>query len=535
MKPRYLEYSASALAVLGTTNLRGQVMLTNPEPDIRITNISPYSHDDSVYIDINTNGIDDVMLYYNYDFYYDEVDIHIFGDVIAIAADSSFADGFNYGALISDALDWSSVETLRLYRFISVSWWSGCDADATWIGGETTFIGLKLNIEDSTHYGWLRLSSHDIAVNDCYVGPGVPIDIYEYAVSEIPDAPITCDPGNINKNFNLKLVNMNDADSFNEFGFTRPYYSAYEDYTLRIFAIDNPANLISFNVAAALALSPDRYAEFSMGGGVEPYYITHQLPETLLTIAGSTFDTFKDYIFLYMVIPPPGDTSNLTLSSPSKWTTVSNSWCHIGGNITYHTYDATLGLGGIEMTFSDDDVKPSDILYRVALSPDYEPYFDITDVIDTLSFIDVPATGADSYTIALVGLEKDIYGDALIPGETYYGVVMSPADTYYFDIGCYYSDGSFVMPTNTQIENNSEVEFQITQSGSKLVLNFETNLINYSNAFIEIFTYDGHKVGQYDITSNSITIDCSLLASGLYLIKLNQNGKAFATNKLFIE
>ncbi|MBK7441500.1 MAG: hypothetical protein IPI65_08215 [Bacteroidetes bacterium] len=84
------------------------------------------------------------------------------------------------------------------------------------------------------------MSSHDIAVNDCYVGPGVPIDIYEYAVSEIPDAPITCDPGNINKNFNLKLVNMNDADSFNEFGFTRPYYSGYEDYKLRIFAIDNP-------------------------------------------------------------------------------------------------------------------------------------------------------------------------------------------------------------------------------------------------------------------------------------------------------
>ncbi|MBK7440845.1 MAG: hypothetical protein IPI65_04735 [Bacteroidetes bacterium] len=109
-----------------------------------------------------------------------------------------------------------------------------------------------------------------------------------------------------------------------------------------------------------------------MGGGVEPYYITHQLPETLLTIDGSTFDTFKDYIFLYMVIPPPGDTSNLSLSSPSKWTTVSNSWCHIGGNITYHTYDATLGLGGIEMTFSDDDVKPSDILYRSIIS-DYEP------------------------------------------------------------------------------------------------------------------------------------------------------------------
>ncbi len=534
MKPRYLEYSASALALLGTTNLRGQVMLTNPEPDIRITNISPYSHDDSVYIDINANGIDDVMLYYTHDALYDEVDIHIFGDVIALAADGSFADAFNYGALISDALDWSSVETFRIYHFISVSWWSGCDANATWIGGETTFIGLKLNIEDSTHYGWLRLSSHDIAVHDCYVGPGVPIDIFEYAVSEIPDVPITCDPGNINKNFNLKLVNMNDADSFNEFGFTRPYYSAYEDYTLRIFAIDNPANLISFDVAAALALSPDRYAEFSMGGGVEPYYITHQLPETLLTIDGSAFNTFKDYIFLYMVIPPPGDTSNLTLSTPSKWTEVSNSWCHIGGDISFALVDASLGLDGVEMTFTDDDVKPSDILYRVTLSPDYDPYFDITDVTDTLSYIDVPSTGADSYTIALVGLEKDIYGDALITGETYYGVVISPADTYYFDIGCYYSDGHFVMPTTNSIENDADVKFHITQSGSMLFCDFETLNNDYSNISIEIYSYDGSKVIKNNITSSQIAIDCSMLSSGCYLIKLNQNGKLMATSKIFI-
>ena len=84
---------------------------------------------------------------------------------------------------------------------MSISWYSGCDTSATDIGGETLFVGLKFDFDGSTHYGWLRLSSHDIGYHDCGNGPGVPITVFEYAYNTISDASIACQPGTIGKNF----------------------------------------------------------------------------------------------------------------------------------------------------------------------------------------------------------------------------------------------------------------------------------------------------------------------------------------------
>ena len=146
---RFLNILILVFAVSSST-LFGQMAYTDIIPDAELISY------DSIYLDINKDGINDYTLFYkNYagsQYYHYHVTISPNnGSAIAIVNDSASALMLN--ETIDEQLEWSTNKTYIQYiekggpdRFLG-----------NWINIREGYLGLRLSINNEFHYAWLRM------------------------------------------------------------------------------------------------------------------------------------------------------------------------------------------------------------------------------------------------------------------------------------------------------------------------------------------------------------------------------------------
>lgn len=538
-------YTVLATTFLGVEKLNSQVTILGFDPDLRFVKWDDtFITHDTIEIDIDENGINDLIFTYDYGGLGAFLDIEIDDMVIGIGAEHDYPFdlwaydiyAFHAGDTIDEFVhfkdDGQNIESAW------ISFTSGSGWNVYYQGNFNTYgyyLPLKLNIDDSLHYGWVRLSVGSLG-NELYSSLWYTTDyslvIYDLGYEEQPNTPIICQTNVPNENIDPILKNSTDADDFTEF--TYYYHSAaFTDYSeLRIFLIDNFDDAKNFSVAQAKSMDIVNY-EIITGDTVLPYSdIYKYFDATTRTINGDGFDINKYYTAYFMKIPLDGDTSHLTLSAPSKIIKAIKQPCVISLDAEIIKVNNTGTAADFDVTFTKD-IDESDIgEYKIGLISDPAESFNLNNLLLDGYSISVPKTEALSYIVNLNGIFHQVNGDTILSSQYYYPVISATGDGYNHDLSCYTIS---LDSAKTIIANNifsSEIE----------IINFENILtidinpiLNLSDLQFTLISTSGEKLISAELFSQQTKFELSRFPSGIYLATIFQKNCPIKSLKIVIE
>lgn len=121
----------------------------------------PYHFDDSVALDLNTDGAVDFIIHYHISDPFmlgsvtNHMEIRPQGDnrVAVNPAEPGYVDSLSYNALINDDLTWSGDTSLLFHYSWSQSGYS--QTDGYFRNNGPYYIGLKVRADGNDHYAWL--------------------------------------------------------------------------------------------------------------------------------------------------------------------------------------------------------------------------------------------------------------------------------------------------------------------------------------------------------------------------------------------
>lgn len=543
------KFSLEAYALLGgaflaTEQMSSQVTITDFDPDLRFVKWDDtFITHDTIKIDIDENGIDDLIFTYEYGFLGAYLDVEINDMVIGIGAEHDYPYdlwaydiyAFHAGDTINEFVhfkdDGQNIESAW------ISFTSGSGWNVYYQGNFDTYghyLPLQLNIDDSVHYGWVRLSVGSLGnelYSDLWNSTDYSLVIYDLGYEEQPETPIICQTNVPNENIDPVLQNSTDADDFTEF---RYYYhsSSYTDYSeLRIFLIDNFDDAKNFSVAHAKTLDPSNYSIIN-GDSIPPITDIYKYFDAgKRTINGDIFDVNKYYAAYFMKIPLDGDTSHLTLSAPTPIIKAIKQACNLSVDATILKVNDTGTAADFDVTFSKD-IDESDIgEYKIGLTSDPTESFDLNNLLLDGYSLTVLKTGAASYTKNLAGILYEVNGDAIVSNKYYHPVITATGDGYYRDLSCYFISQD---TANTVIKNfDLQPNIQIINLNNILTITLEAET-ELSDLKILILNSSGEKVISSELIFQTSTFDLNPYASGIYFSIIYKNGNPILLKKIFI-
>lgn len=270
------KYAISAGAVVATSvNSDAQIIHSDPDPDINVLGIG-----NSYLLDLNDDGTDDFSFYI-----FSSTDTLFNGtywaahavkvtplnqNAVAGSSSSGYPYAFYNGIPVNSNLLWyfNDAQVLAFAATMGTFTFGG----GNWNIGQDFYLGLRLNINMESFYGWARLN----------VGSLGEFTIYDYAVLTNPDSTIhTGDTTAVGPIVQCRQVqspeayddynNGNGSDirvkfypPYNPFG--DPYQLGIEEY--RVIFMKSP-DADSFSLADAQAVSPANYVN------IQPEEVTY--------------------------------------------------------------------------------------------------------------------------------------------------------------------------------------------------------------------------------------------------------------------
>lgn len=524
-------YALFAATILGSDKLKSQIITQNYEPDLRLMNWSDYADEENpINIDIDGNGIFDLEFGYNY--YSDGAEITILVNdcVIGVGVEAStnwniYFEFLNTGQLIGESHNWTDEGNKIFWGTCQESTYSG---SSSWVSyGRSPFVSrylpIQLLIDSEVHYGWVRLSINRLGISgsNCWYGTGSPLTIFSISYNDIANAPISCleniitDPGS---NYYAKLSDVLDTETIKDLAFIIDEET--QNYSeIRIYLVPSREDMITFSADDALLLDATRYfsipAEEVMPG-VENIF---NLPETLLDINGNEFVAGMYYSGYYMKIPLVGESPELTLSTPLNIAKTAQSHCYL--NVSPIEMEFIVNKGYFEVSFTkdyeDDDIGSYGVgLVSSNRIDEIESWNSGYELIDTNALITIPKTFATEYTVDLIGLEKDVFGDPLVAGLEYGPVVVGFGDGYNRDLFCYRLNHEFI-----ELPYLAHQDIHIYYFDNTISVDVLPEMIG--NCKMDLVSVMGQKILSAEITQEKTTVDIGRLSKGIYLAVIYQN------------
>ena len=544
------KYSLEAYAILATSfvglnKLNAQVTILDFDQDLRIVKWnSPFISHDTLRIDIDDNGIDDLVFDYESSGGYASIGVEIYDKVIAIGAEEDYelydlnaynVYAFNAGSIVDEFIGWKDdgQNIATAWR----SWTSGTGYNVYSQGnfnGFNNYLPIKLNIEDSIHYGWVRLSIGDID-NEFYFDDWYGIDyslvIYDLGYETLANTPIACQTNVPGENIDPILINSTDADDFSELVYK--YSSAYlTDYSeLRIYLIDNFSDATNFSVSDAMALDPSNYSTIS-GDTIIPYtYIYKYFDATTKTINGDNYDPDNYYTAYFMKIPLDGDTSHITLSTPCPIFKAIKQSCSLSLGSSVIKVDDTGTAADLTVIFSKDEDESDIGSYKIGLIEDPTEGFDLNNLLLDGYSTSVPKTGAPYYSVNLSDNIYTVTGESIDLNKYYYAVISATGDGYNRDLSCYLISEDTASTSISEPNNFPEIE--IINFDNQVTINID-EINKLKNVTYNISSYLGQTILLNEITGNQTIVDLKSYPSGIYIISVLSDGKILSSKKIII-
>ncbi len=537
-------YAIFSTAFLGTSKIDAQVVITDFDPDLRIVkwDIPAVTHD-TVKIDIDSNGIYDLIFDYQFEGDYAIVGVEIDDMVVGIGAEENYdiwaynVYAFNPGEIIDENIHWkddgqniasASISAIgSSLGYFNVYYWGNFNSYAR-------YLPLKLNIADSLHYGWVRLSIGPLG-NKFYWDEWFTVDyslvVYDIGYEQQANTGIICQTNVPNENIDPVLIHSTDGDDFSEFLY-RYNSSSFTDYSeLRIFIVDNYYDAKYFSVNDALHLTPANYTTIS-GDTIEPYttIYTH-FDETTKTINGDSFSLDKFYSAFFMKIPLDEDTAHVTLSTPCPLIKAIKQSCNLNVEAEIIKVNNTGTASDFNVNFTGDEDETDIHSYMIGLINSETDIYDINNLFLEGYSIEVPKTAAAMYTVNLAGIIYDAEGNTISDDNYYTPIIASNGDGYYCDLPCYEIGVDSAKTSISDYFSSNAVEFIYYQN--TLAININNN-ININELQFQLTTIAGKMIQAASITNHNSIFDLQTYSPGLYFACIYHNGILIALKKISI-
>lgn len=537
-------YTLLATAILGSDKLKAQIILQDFDPDLRLMNWQGFADEEEpIEIDIDGNGIYDIKFDYDWGYFDAGIELYINDCVISVGVEDSGnwsaynIDFFNTDQLIGESLIWANegFHILSASSFNDSS--SGCNIINNGNGFVNKYLPLKLLIDDNIHYGWVRLSLNTIGhglYNDCYNSVGSPLTVFSTAYNSIPETSVFCNEELLPENgstFNVKLFDDLDVEDVSDIAIT--FYAETPDYSeIRVFLMPTRDDVIGFSLNDAITLDPSRYYSISADLVLPGVVNIFNLPASLLDINGDVFSQGTYYSAFYMKMPMEGASAVLTLSTPMNIIMPMLHTCYF--HIETIDLDYLNDAGYFQIYFTQDEDESDIASYGVGVANenniDWLTSFHDYDAIDLTGIIQFPKTGEAEYTIDLIGLTKDIYGEELIIGASYNPLVFGFGDGYYADLLCYDYDIMDVVFTGRNLLGNI---LQIQFIDNMLIIKLPKEKV-MQQVVMELNSITGQKIISQKLLQETNSVDISAYSTGIYFVSIYYNGYRIASRKICI-
>ena len=537
-------YAVFSSAFLNTSKLESQVVITNFDPNLRIVKWDvPTVNYDTVKIDIDSNGIFDLIFDYQFEGDYAIVGVEIDDMVIGIGAEENYdiwaynVYAFNSGEIVDENIHWkddgqniasASISAVgSSIGYFNVYYFGNFDSNGR-------YLPLKLNIEDSLHYGWVRLSIGPLG-NKFHWDEWHTVDyslvVYDIGYEQQPNTGISCQTNVPKENFDPVLLHSTDGDDFSEFVYRYTSASITDYSELRIYIVDNYSDAKYFSVNDALNLSPDNYSVIS-GDTIEPYTAIYaHFDETTKTINGESFSLDKYYSAFYMKIPLDEDTSHVTLSTPCPLIKAIKQACNLNVEAEIIKVNNTGTAADFTVNFIGDEDENDIQSYRIGLINSETDNYDINNLFLDGYSIEIPKTGAEMYTANLAGINYDAEGNLISDDKYYTPIIAANGDGYYFDLPCYEVGVDSAKTSNSDFLNSNAIEFIYFQN--KLSININNNISIHELQF-QLTSISGKSLLASPISNYNSIHDLQSYHPGLYFACIYRNGTLLALKKISI-
>lgn len=538
-------YTVFATAFLSHQNLHSQVVIKDYDPDKRLLNwTTDAPENDSLFIDINDNGVYDILLYVD-DLYEQSHALFIEGNDCVTAIYGSLTAFGNYvalgvstgnlfGASIEDE-NWRS-EQLKLKQATNSSFSDSsggftCSYFSDFFHLNEQYYGLKLNFGGETHYGWLRLDSRSLLGyedGDCASPYGSPITVFEAAYELTANAAIIADHEGLNFQELQRLWDISDTGNFSELGlYIYDIVDNMPDYDeMRIYVIPDSTEALDFSVAQALSLPAENYMVFHPAGLF--YDTTVTLSSDLKDIDGNNFDAADHYLAYTMKIPT--DDAPLSLSSPTPVMQPYDHACELFAFINDVSISgATHTAADITVNFSANLYGEDQLsAYRISLA--HSCYDFNVDILEPDQYKIVPVTGVSTYTTTLETILRDIDGDPV------------GADAYTIRIWATPDDEQVSLPCtsdNCAVADITGISDYALGNGVSII-QFENQLQVNINNFLDaeykciISDISGRTILSEKLNAESNSIALSNYPEGIYFAAVYRNNYPATVTKISI-
>jgi hypothetical protein len=526
-------YAALGVTLLTQTPAKAQVVINDFDPDLRMMNWQYSANDDTLKIDIDANGMDDLI--FIYDDYPGGNYVEVFSEdiVTSIGNGSAYsAAGLYSGDTVHAYLDWNSEALNVRTDFI---WASGYACTVSYDGSfeANQYLPLKLTIDGATHYGWARLHCRHITEGDCDKPYGSPLTVFEVAYEQTPEMPIVCDANILsdNQTHDPKLVDFIDSDDFSAFHFSFVQWGYLDYEKLNLYFVPHQDSVLNFSVEQALSLDFMNYQSFSAeeidtsGGNVL------SISTDVKDIAGNVFDPNTYYSAFFMLVPQSGSGLYPSLSAPLGVKRAELQRCSLEIENIEMTYSASENLMAVSF---DKDANDTDLSgYYVGILPDHVFYHSYDEVdyslLDPEGYVWVPKSDEEFYTIELTGIHVTMYGDSILNGVAYDPVIIGIGDGYYRDLMCFaYGNVEYILSAG-EIQNNVSI-YQV--STAQAITEISELSKNY---FLEVTDVQGKMCFLEQIVAKHQTFSFPSLPDGIYIAAIKENDVPVAVAKIILQ
>ena len=545
-------YATFTAALLAGSKADAQMTTIDYEPDIRMLNWGEFDPaDDSLAIDIDGNGEYDLLFTVLDGYWTDKLYMEPNDMVSALYAGVGFGYDYARGVVQGNTIDpdmedwkWSpEKEEIRGVSIYSFAGTGGVGCTEYYEGYPVPFeyFGLKFNIDGATHYGWVRLCSRTTNLHNdgfaCENEVGAVLTVFEIAYNETPDVPVVADNNKIEDDIISTFFQGNDGDDFTDLivDVTNNDIDYDTDCAaLRIYLINNKADALNFTTQDALNVLPENYITYEIPDFF--YESTIMLTPSTKDIFGNSFEPDSAYTIFTMKVNDVIDTAAVSISAPSPVIKALPKPCNMGVYLYLpEIVDHTGTAADITVTFDADPDEYDISAYRIGLGT-LIGTLDACDMYSASSFddgeyIEVPKSGADTYSTNLAGLLYDLHGDPLVPGGEYSVIVSAAGDGYFADLPCI-DCGYKMVQIPTQVDNYAHPEIQMYSAQNILYIHHPENNSGYS---AEIMNTVGAVVYQASADDIDNAIDLNDLPAGIYVATLREEGNIVHVLKFRID
>ena len=401
---------------ISISTLFSQMVYTDIIPDAELISY------DSIYLDINKDGINDYTLFYkNYagsQYYHYHVTISSHnGSAIAIVNDSASALMLN--ETIDDLLEWSTNKTYIQYIEM---YGPGSDHFlGNWINIREGYLGLRLSINNEFHYAWLRMHQSE----------NYRMWAVDFALNETPQQAAIA--GQELPVFATSVLATDEHDHFDGrdivVSFTKASEEAlFSEYRIIIAKADDST---AEDIMVMSQLSEDKYYSINIIPADIDFTEIRSLRETTVDKDGDLIEKFINYKAYVLNVSASGNSAENQLSIASP---IFNIQGYIQAVNTPTAYDKENDNNSSDITVSFNTNIDRDYLkeFRAFIVPSE----DIADFNAQIAW----SLNNDFYTriplqedtIAILSLnenQKDISGNIISEGIPYHVMILSVADS----------------------------------------------------------------------------------------------------------